>query len=340
MSKSIRETRCTPRCRHSDDAMTNSRLEIWSDNLVEAEWFVSLDTRLHDASRHTIKGRGDNPQAIDELVRYDRPDIILSSNGEPVLVVEKTREVPSGHNVGQRLARLVCAAEKRVPVAYMFPFDAAKHGEYQSMCNMNARLLFAFKQMMAIHKVPVLAVNWPCDEYGELIDSGEQDARMRALVQSYLDSGFKPNNSAFTDQIKIVDEEYGNRIKKYPKYAKLPESVTVMSTADLPKLNGGQLGPIDLLMGRTESVVYRIGMTAAKCRREDPYTGTQFVYDYAWCRSGERPENKDRNLVLHVPLVKREQWLAANPNDLGRKSSNWYLTANAIVLQDSALILR
>ena len=50
---------------------------------------------------------------IQKLLKYDRPDIILVKEGVPKLVIEKTREVPTGHNVGQRFARLVNAVESK-----------------------------------------------------------------------------------------------------------------------------------------------------------------------------------------------------------------------------------
>ena len=39
-----------------------------------------------------------------------------------LLVVKKTREVPTGHNVGQRMARLIRAVELGIPTIYFCPF--------------------------------------------------------------------------------------------------------------------------------------------------------------------------------------------------------------------------
>jgi hypothetical protein len=95
-----------------------------------------------------------------------------------------------------------------------------------------------------------------------------------------------------------------------------------------------------VLLKRGQSVVYIMGMTPDKCRREDPYTGTQFIYDYLWCRNGPRVEDKSRNLILHFPKIEQSYWMSRNPNDTTRKSSNWYLTANAMIFADSALLIR
>jgi hypothetical protein len=89
-----------------------------------------------------------------------------------------------------------------------------------------------------------------------------------------------------------------------------------------------------MLLKRKQSIVYSIGMTPAKCRREDPYTGTTFIYDYTLCRIGPNPTDKSKNLILSIPRISRRRWLTANPNDVSRKSSNWYLTATMIALKD------
>jgi hypothetical protein len=81
-------------------------------------------------------------------------------------------------------------------------------------------------------------------------------------------------------------------------------------------------------------------MTEDKCRREDPFTGSQFIYDYLECRNGPRVNNKSRNLVLWFPHVRQKRFMDANPNDVSRKSSNWYLTANAMIFSDGLLLLR
>ena len=85
--------------------------------------------------------------------------------------------------------------------------------------------------------------------------------------------------------------------------------------------------------------MYRIGMTPEKCRREDPYTGTQFIYDYAYCRSGPNAVDKRRNLILHFPLIDRDTFVERNPDDPSRKSCNWYLTASALAFRDETIEL-
>ena len=320
------------------------KYKIYSDNKVEGRWFQSLTGQLKNAEIIKIENRGSNPEHIDEIISYDRPDIILVKNGLPVLVLEKTREVPTGHNIGQRMARIVRAVELGIPTIKFLPFDARKHGDFSNICNLNIRLIESFKKMAEIHGTPVLAINWPSNLHGELLIDGSENFQVAGAVENYLETNCDKKCFKFKEQKKEMDKEYAERLKNYPSYAGMPgKSVYLINTEDFfTKIS--EDFEIDLnasgLDKKTKSLVYKIEMTPGKCRREDPYTGTQFVYDYCWCRSGVRPEDKHSNLILHFPKITKRHWLEKNPNDSGRKSCNWYLTANALVFNDDFLALR
>ena len=319
-----------------------SPYEVWGDNLIEIDWFTSLHPSLGHSRRSTISNRGSNVPEIDDLIRYDRPDIILLRDNKPVLVIEKTREVPTGHNVGQRMARLVRAAESSVPVIKYFPFDALKHGRYASMCHMNARLLAAFASMQRIHNVPVLAVNWPHDADGELVTDGSEDDQIRSLLLDFFQNDCAKHWPAAHAINESMLHEYKTRVSEHAAYSSLPPSVQIVRTRSLAQHTGlsGASSEWKRLEAVANSVVYAIGMTEDKCRREDPFTGSQFIYDYLECRNGPRVENKSKNLVLWFPHVSKRRFIEANPNDPSRKSSNWYLTANAMAFSDQVMILR
>lgn len=315
---------------------------IYADSMVEAVWFRSLSPLLSGAACTKVGPRGGNPKIIDELIRYDRPDIILLIDGQPALVVEKTREVPTGHNVGQRIARLVCAVELGIPIIKFVPFDARKHGDHTAICNLNIRLIKAFQRMTEIHRVPVLAISWPADVHGELVDDGTEDERPRAVVHDYLTRGLDRGCPEIRRQLEIMEREYRERLPRFPSYAKPPPSVSFLDTPALLRELDGKIDPEGhrALAARERSLVYTIEMTPAHCRREDPYTGMQFIYDYLWCRSGPRPEDKHTNLILRFPLIDRARWAGENPNDPGRKSCNWYLTASGLWFRDGIAVLR
>jgi hypothetical protein len=313
-------------------------LQIFYDELQEGQWFRSLAPQLSNAGMNVIGARGANPQSIESLLRYDRPDIVLVVDGKPKLVVEKTTEVPTGHNVGQRFGRIANAVEEQVMFAYFFPFKAMKHGEYANVCYVNARLFEAFRKMETIHDVPVLAIDWPCDSQYEIIRDGSEDSQMKTLVKSLILNQFKYKDVEIIGTLRQrMDQEYSERVTATPSYANPPPSVDIVETKAYLDSLESQFRNVkipDYVRRRAETLVYRFDMTPPNCRREDPYTGTQFIYDYIWCRNGPLPKNKYRNLVLYAPLVPVERWIEANPNDSRRKSSLYYATADFMVLKD------
>ncbi|MGH8544861.1 MAG: hypothetical protein ACREX3_14785, partial [Gammaproteobacteria bacterium] len=248
---------------------------IFADNLVEAEWFRELSPRVRAAQYRQIGERGANPAAVEDLIRYDRPDIVLLDDQRPVLVLEKTREVPTGHNVGQRFARLVRSTEAGITTVKFFPFDARKHGDYSAICNLNIRLIRAFERMTEIHRVPVLAVNWPADEHGELLDDGRENDRVRAVVHDFLGRGHDKDAPEIMRQQEFMRQEYKARLRRHPPYDKPPSSVQVMKTSSI-KISRRIVDGVDPagFDRRANALVYTMDMTPSKCRREDPYTGT------------------------------------------------------------------
>jgi hypothetical protein len=316
-------------------------MHIYGDSVVEADWFRSLTPLLGEATMVRMKNRGANAAHIADLLAYDRPDIILVADGKPVLVVEKTREVPTGHNVGQRMARLIRAVEAGVPTIKFFPFEAMKHGTYAGRCFLNARLLEAFAAATRIHDVPLLAVNWPVDAQCELLDDGHENDEIAALVHEYVASAFDTDCAGFVRKLQSMEAEHRERIQRDPRYRRPPASARILRTEEM-LAQAGNLADEETkahLMEREETLLYSMAMTPEKCRREDPYTGTQFIYDYIWCRSGPDPSEKHRNLVLSFPKLTRAQFTAANPNDSRRKACNWYLTATAMRFSDGFLLL-
>jgi len=314
--------------------------EIWGDNENESLWFQSLDLRLKTATVRNIGRRGTNSELIDSLVVYDRPDIILLANKKPILVLEKTAEVPTGHNVGQRVARLVRAAEHQIPVLYFLPFDARKHGTFTGICSINTRLIKAMVRMSEIHDVPVLPVEWPSrGEDGELINDGSQDSKLAALISSLLDSYPNKWNEEINNHEEWLESELERRNASYPPYEKLPASAKIQKTAKFLDGLDFDTKKYASLLRRQNTLIYKMDMAPESCRREDPYTGTQFIYDYGWLREGPKPTDRKTNLLIHVPKVTVRRWSEANPNDPQRKSSNWYLTADGIVLKDGIILI-
>lgn len=318
------------------------RIQIYCDALQEGEWFKNLSPYFKEAEILEIETRGKNPKIIEELIEYDRPDIILVNDGIVKLALEKTEEVPTGHNVGQRFARIVKSAEMGVPFIYFCPFVAMKHGKYANKCFINARLFRAVQNMSIIHKVPVLIVNWIADKDYELIRSGREDEELKSLIKDLIENNFDFKKSEAVKKVmQKMKKEYEERIKMHPSYKNPPNTVKIIDTStfiDKLKSSYGKFKISDRFIKNKETVFYELGMTPENCRREDPFTGTQLVYDYFWCRTGPEITDRKRNLVLNIPLVAKERWLEANPNQSHKKRHLYYSIPDMLILKDGFII--
>ena len=209
--------------------------KIYSDNLIEGNWFRSLNYKFYNSKIELIKGRGKNIKIIEKIISYDRPDIILLKNNKPLLVIEKSREVPTGHNVGQRMARLVRSVELGIPTIYFFPFDSRKHGIHSGICNMNARILLAFKNMWRIHNCPIVALNWKSDDYGELIGDGSENKELINVIDNLEKESFGLKSKIFDTLRSDNENEYFKRVSVRKSYSKKPASVYAQKTNSLVK---------------------------------------------------------------------------------------------------------
>ena len=319
-------------------------MEIYSDSLIEEDWFKNLNETFKHSDCKKILSRGKNIPTVENLIKYDRPDIILIKDKKPVLVLEKMKEVPTGHNPLQRAARLVRAVENNIPAIYFLPFRAKKHGKYAAVCNLNLRLLEAFEKMWKIHNSPILAVNWICDQDGELVDDGSEDNNLKIILKKFIHSNFNSHSSFFKELRDEMKKEYQSKllIERGHIYKDPPNSIKITSTNSfLQNINYSlNADTVTSLLKNDESVIYQIALNESKCKRQDPYTGAQLIYDYLYCRKGIYPENKYRNLILHFPKISLSAWEEKNPNDPNSKSSNWYISANALVFSDGIKLLR
>jgi len=312
-------------------------MNIYYDAIQEGVWFQQLHEGLLNAELLPFPNRGNGPQGLQQVLAYDMPDIVLVDDGNPILVLERTREVPSGHNVGQRFARLVAAAQMRVPVVYFGPYAAYKHGgATQGPRYMNLRLFYALGQMARIERTAVTTINWPVDENYELVQTPRKDKRVREYLNLFFDLygtlafGMLPDqirNSQFERQQEAERKTFiSSEVARPEEYGSPPDSVTIAPWRQLSQL--AREHPQNLSHG--ETVLYQVGM---RYIRSDPYTGMAMLYSYLYC-SGLR--QRTRNLVLHFPHITKQAWSSLAGSD--RKDIRLYrLSADGILFRDGYL---
>lgn len=310
--------------------------KIYIDAKPEGRWFQSLSGELSDAELIKITS-DETPGFVEELTGYDVPDIILEKDSEPVLVLEKTRHVPTGKNPLQRVARMVKAAENGIPGVFFVPYAAKKHGKYAGKCNANLRLIESLREIGEFHGVEMVIPPWPTDEDYEPIDDGSENELISRFVDQFLKNGCSADVPAAAEIQRHTEKETERILDEHGKYSEPPRSVEIKQTQDYLLELDGKAENAGENLERDETVVATFDMSPQSCGRVDPYGGAQFVYDYLYCRDTERRE-KTRNLVLRIPRVSRETWLEKNPYDETRKSSLWYKCADAIELEDDLLV--
>lgn len=279
---------------------------IFCDDYQEGIWFRKLDPHLFDAELFVIPSKRSQITAcrLDGILKYDRPDIILQDSGDPILVLERTSEVPSGHNVGQRYGRLLAAAEERIPVVYFGPYMAYKHGGNTAGPRyMNLRLFYSLQNVSEQFDTAITTINWPVDQSCEVLKTPEKDARVKEYMElffSYYDAHGSEGLTEYIKESSFQKEQYQEQewfakhmIQSPEQYDYPPESVEILSAEDFRRRSGIRI--VDL---EREIVIYDIGMTYI---RSDPYAGMAALYRHLYCQNGAP-------LILHFGQIKKDTW--------------------------------
>lgn len=309
-----------------------SALKIYYDSIQEGHWFKRLHPKLDRAELHPFPSKASGHKTLSKVLAYDRPDIVLTDHDDPILVVERTVEVPSGHNVGQRFARLAAAAQVRVPCVYFGPYAAYKHGgSTQGPRYMNLRLFYAIQKMAKIERTASTTVNWPVDKNYEIIKAAQKDTRMRAYMDLFFENyrqGELGKLNAILESSQFEQEQeterlvfIANEVENPEQYDIPPPSVTIMPTANFKteyRITSDQL-PLN------NTVVYNVGMRYV---RSDPYTGAAILYSYLYC-GGMRKHSA--HLILHFPNITRKTWNAAAKNQHRKDVRLFLAVADGII---------
>lgn len=312
---------------------------IYADELQEGVWFKALDPRFAAAVEEDITGAIERNPNLEPALLYDRPDIILGdTDGMPVLVVERTIEVPSGHNVGQRFARLAAAAEARIPVVYFGPYVAQKHGgETAGPRFMNLRLFTALDHLANVNQSAVTSIKWPVDEHFEIVRQARKDDRMRAYLTLFLEAYGDQNQTDINDA--IMKSEFENQqldernrfvatVRRAHVYEAPPVSVVVCTGAQ-----AAQSTNASILATYDQVVLYRVGMRNV---RADPYTGMAMLYRYLYVLGVDTK----RALVLHFPHITVAMWQRAAKSGRRKDVRLFRIAADGIVFGDGAFLRR
>jgi hypothetical protein len=310
---------------------------ILYDEPQEADWFRGLHPALKTAKEEAITVAQKWP-SVKNVLAYDRPDIILLDGDTPVLVVEETVEVPSGHNVGQRFARIAAAAEAGVPCLYFGPYVAKKHGGATAGPRyMNVRLFHALDAMERTTRAAITTINWPVDAQFEVRRDRAKDADVREYVATFMDlyaaaRDLKQVNAALLKSNihsrMIVERNtfVKTSIRNPEQYDGPPDSVEFLKLSDFRKRRPDVDG---VLTGKAEVVLYNVGMNNI---RSDPYTGMAMLYRYLYIA-----EHPSRALTLWFPNITEAMWREAAARNNRKDIRLFRIAADAVLFADQFL---
>jgi hypothetical protein len=312
---------------------------IYADELHEGDWFRKLHPRLADAAEEEITGAVKRNPLLERVLLYDRPDIVLTDRcGEPVLVVERTIEVPSGHNVGQRFARLAAAAEARVPVVYFGPYAARKHGGVTAGPRyMNLRLFAALDEVAAVNRSAVTCINWPVDSSFEIVRLPFKDDRLREYLDLFFSAHDNRARADVSETIRASDFEarqlrerkwFSSTLRRASDYDGPPNSIQIVPGREIA---GSISAPH--LSDFVEVVIYNVGMRKI---RSDPYTGMAMLYRYLYVRGVD----VNRALVLKLPHITTEMWRTAARSGRRKDIRLFRIAADGVLFRDGAYLPR
>lgn len=315
-----------------------SDFTILYDEPHEADWFRALHPDFADAREASITSVSRMPH-VKEILAYDRPDIILLSGDEPVLVIEETVEVPSGHNVGQRFARIAAAAEAQVPSLYFGPYVAKKHGgDTAGPRYMNLRLFHALESMSRTTGSAITTINWPVDKRCEVRRDRAKDQDVREYMEMFLTGFYNKPRTHIHEHIvsselhgRLINERIAfaqTQIRNPEQYDGPPASVVILGRQDFEQQHG--LARTALADSMTEVVRYEVGMNYI---RSDPYTGMGILYRYLYTLN-----YASRALVLWFPNISQDQWMSAAAKGNRKDIRLFRVSADAILFSDGLLV--
>lgn len=312
------------------------KFTILYDEPHEAEWFRRLHPDFADADEESITSASRRTE-VQQVLAYDRPDIVLLDSGQPVLVVEETVEVPSGHNVGQRFARLAAAAEAGIPVLYFGPYVAKKHGgETAGPRFMNVRLFHALDAMTRATGTAVTTINWPVDSRCEVRRDHAKDQDVRQYIDLFLNSHYHDpsttNESILASRLhaRLTEERDAfvlEKIRRSSDYDVPPNSVEILAKREFLRRINASVDPFTSIT--SEILLYQVGMNNI---RSDPYTGMGILYRYLYV--SEYPQRK---LVFWFPNISTTEWRHAASRPARKDVKLYKVAADGILFGNGYL---
>lgn len=318
------------------------KIEIWYDKPnetdVDCSW-TSLSKELNGCTQ-TAMDYSPYPRVL-ALMEYARPDVILTADGEPFLILELTQMNPSGHNLPQRFSCLVRAAELGVPSIYYYLEKARRSESDPNPRYANIRIPLGQLRLVEIFNTPSVSIIWPTNEStlqaevgahahqhladyvdhvvrlartGTPLSSTDQKSNecyeeMKAVIGKYYGSTYN-NNDSYNQIVEngecASDRLFGQRISP-PKSCQLRQTTIFLKEEYLRIKNTKDIPSnkkTTQLLSREFSLIYTGTANKNKDGPEHPYPGYLTLLDILYARNKKGMVTRDReyNLIFKLPI--------------------------------------
>lgn len=350
------------------------KIEIWYHDPVEVDptvsWVANSDFIKSNATFDDYLYC--QYSKVLALIEYTRPDFIITIDGEPILAAEVSKENPSGHNIPQRFACMVRAAELGVPNLMYYPAFSRRTTSDPGVRYLNVRVPIAQLRMSKIYNVPCLTMNWPTGPnnlpssdiraHKPLADFVESVIRvgldgkkvdieyssvkqvmknMRELCDPRVPAAY-PVNSSYRLASPLGEPFSTNLIGKS---IDPPNSCEVCETVDLLKRQFGYAGKmvpntkrLQPVKARPYTFLYKGTANKTKTGPEHPYPGYLTLLDILYLRTdgGQTKHDRDMNLAFRLPITLD----AYKENAINRPTGlNVLMEFADLIILDDALVL-
>lgn len=350
------------------------KVEIWYHDPVEVDpqvsWVANSPYIIQNASFNEYPlCKYSKVLALNE---YTRPDFIVTLDGEPIIVVEVSKENPSGHNIPQRFACMVRAAELGIPSLMYFPVCSRRTASNPGVRYLNVRVPLAQLRMSEIYNVPCLTMRWPTGPDNLPSSNIHDHAALAKFVEHVINSNMSGKKLDRSDAFvcRITQEMkrlcIPRQVSAYPRNSTYriaspagepfsnnlinmsidpPSSCQVYETTDFLKQqfskarksvpNSKKLEPIK---ARKYTLLYKGTANKSKTGPEHPYPGYLTLLDILYLRDadGQTSHSRSMNLAFSLPISLE----AFKDNAINRPTGlNIIMEFADLILLDNALVL-
>ncbi len=318
------------------------KIEIWYDkpNETDADFsWINLSKGLKGCPQNAMD-YSPYPQVLG-LMEYARPDVVLTADGVPFLILELTQMNPSGHNLPQRFSCFVRAAELGVPAIYYYLEKSRRSKSDPNPRYVNIRVPLGQLRLAQLFNTPSVSIIWPTNSKTLQAEVGIHAHKQLAEFVDYvvklahrgklLSNRDKRAISCYKQMKDVIYRYYGSKYSNNDSYNKL----VVVGDCSSDKIIGRRVSPPEScqlretsiflqeeffrvkhiknipankktaqLLSRSHSLIYTGTANAQKDGPEHPYPGYLTLLDILYARNDKGMVNRDRkyNLAFRLPI--------------------------------------